>query len=201
MTVWRRPAEPVPGTAPVLFLDRDGVLVVDKNYLADPAEVEIIPGVPAALIRAKEAGFRLVGVSNQSGLGRGMFGADDLAAVMTRLDELLAAEGVELDAFYYCPHAPEEDCHCRKPRPGLLEEAGETFRWDPRTSWVIGDKIDDVGLGRGAGMKTVHVATGHGTGHRKRVLDTWGADPMVLTAPDLPEAIGVILDQLPGPTP
>ena len=201
MNVWRSPAEPVHAEAPVLFLDRDGVLVVDKHYLSDPAEVEIIRGVPAALARAREAGFRLVGVSNQSGLGRGMFDEAALAAVMERMDELLAAEGVELDAFYYCPHAPEDDCRCRKPRPGLLEEAGKTFRWDPRASWVIGDKVDDVCLGRGAGMGAIHVATGHGAGHRKRVLDTWGADPMVLIATDLPGAIATVLDRLPGSAP
>lgn len=201
MNVWRRPTEPVTAEVPVLFLDRDGVLVVDKHYLSDPDAVEIIPGVPGALIRARDAGFRLVGVSNQSGLGRGMFEEDALVAVMERMDELLAAEGVELDAFYYCPHAPEDDCGCRKPRPGLLEEAGGSFRWDPRASWVIGDKIDDVGLARGAGLGAVHVATGHGAGQRERVLATWGTDPRVLTAADLPEAIAMIMDRWPGSAP
>lgn len=197
MNVWRQPRNPVADQAPILFLDRDGVVIVDRNYLSDPGEVELVPGVPAALVRARAAGFRLVGVSNQSGLGRGMFGEDDLAAVMTRLDALLAAEGVVFDAFYYCPHAPEDDCPCRKPRPGLLEEAGRVFRWDPATSWVIGDKTDDVGLGRGAGMGAVHVLTGHGAGHRPRVIERWGEDPAVLLAADLPEAIDRILSHLP----
>lgn len=198
MTVWRQPDTPLAGRDPILFLDRDGVVVVDKNYLADPAEVELVPGAAAAMRRARDGGFRLVGVSNQSGLGRGKFGSRDLAAVMARLDDLLEAEGVGFDAFYYCPHAPEDGCSCRKPAGGLLAEAAERFTWDPAASWVVGDKIDDVGLGRRAGMGAVHVATGHGGEHRPKVRAAFGDDALVFFADDLAQAVDLILGRTPG---
>jgi histidinol-phosphate phosphatase family protein len=124
MSVWRSCPESWLGhRGPVLFLDRDGVVIADRDYLGDPREVQVLPGVAATMLAAREAGFAVVGVSNQSGLGRGFFTPADFTAVMERLDELLARQGAEFDGFYYCPHAPKEDCDCRKPKGGLLEEA------------------------------------------------------------------------------
>ncbi len=174
---------------PTLFLDRDGVLVVDRGYLARAQEVELIAGVPEALRRAREQGYQLIGVSNQSGLGRGLFTAADLDAVMHRVTALLAAAGASLDGFFYCPHAPQEDCRCRKPRPGLLEEAAERFAWVPERSWVIGDKVSDVDLALRHGLRPALVLTGHGAAQADRLAGR----PAVPVLADLPAAIDHVL--------
>lgn len=193
MNVWSRPSRPVPGTSRVLFLDRDGVVVVDKHYLSDPREVELSTGAAAAMARAREAGFLLVGLSNQSGLGRGLFSPGDLDAVMTRLDELLTEEGAAFDAFHYCPHAPADGCACRKPATGLLDEAAATIRWDPTRSWMIGDKADDVGLAVAADLGAVLVRTGYGTEQEAEVRHRWPGRSRLLFADDLAAAIAMIL--------
>jgi len=193
VTVWRQPESPLTGPRPVLFLDRDGVVVVDRNYLADPAEVELSPGAARAMIRAREAGFLLVGISNQSGLGRGLFTVDDLAAVMARMEALLAAEGTGFDAFYYCPHAPGDGCGCRKPRTGLLDEAAGRFDWDPDSSRVVGDKADDVGLALAAGLGAILVRTGHGRDQEALVAARWPGHPGIDVVDDLAAAVDLVL--------
>jgi histidinol-phosphate phosphatase family protein len=147
-----------------LFLDRDGVIIVDRHYLDDPADVQLEAGVPAALRRARASGYRLVGLSNQSGLGRGLFDLATFAAVMARLDALLRAEGCALDAFFYCPHAPADACACRKPAPGLLREAAREMDWEPERSAMVGDKLADVDLALDGGLQPILVRTGHGAG-------------------------------------
>jgi D-glycero-D-manno-heptose 1,7-bisphosphate phosphatase len=189
---WPADALPPPGApAPALFLDRDGVVIVEKDYLREARQVELFPGVTEALRRARDAGFLLVGVSNQSGLGRGHFTLADLDAVMGRLDALLRAAGVPLDAFFYCPHAPQDGCDCRKPAPGLLAEAARHLAWDPARSWVIGDKISDVDLALGAGLRACLVRTGYGSQQERRLGERAG----VLIADDLLAAVAAILEQ------
>lgn len=190
--IWRAPDHATPRVGPVLFIDRDGVVIVDQDYLADPAGVELLPGVPAALAKAAAAGFALVGISNQSGLGRGRFGFAELESVMRRVDEVLAGAGVMLDAMYYCPHAPADGCRCRKPGPGLLEEAAAAFTWEPAASWVIGDKASDVALGRRHGLGAVLVGTGYGAHERSLVDEAWPGDVRVLHAADLAGAVAAI---------
>lgn len=192
MTVWRAPATAL-APAPVLFLDRDGVVIEDRHYLADPEGVVLVAGAADAMRTAHAAGFRVVGVSNQSGLGRGRFGPGEFAAVMERLEQLLASEGAAFDAFHYCPHGPDDGCRCRKPAPGLLEEAALRVPFDPARSWVIGDKASDVALALGAGLGAVLVHTGYGAGASAGVQARWGGEPRVLQAPDLPAAIAAIL--------
>ncbi len=182
----------VAAPAPTLFLDRDGVMVVDRHYLCDPELVELVAGVPAALRLARSAGFRLVGVSNQSGLGRGQFKYEQFVAVMQRLDAMLAAENAPLDAFYYCPHAPEAQCRCRKPAPGLLEEAARDHAWDAARSWVVGDKVSDVDLAIDHGMRGVLVRTGYGAAQEERLGDRSG----VVVVDDLPAAVAHILTEV-----
>lgn len=191
--IWRAPDRGGRRQGPVLFLDRDGVIIVDKDYLSDPDGVELVPGAAAAMAQAAARGRLLVGLSNQSGVGRGLFGHAELSAVMARVDAVLADEGVTLDAMYYCPHAPGQGCRCRKPGPGLLEEASASFAWDPARSWVIGDKASDVELGRRHGLGAVLVATGHGSGQEDAVRAAWPGDARVLFADDLPGAIARIL--------
>ncbi len=191
--IWKAPARGERRSGPTLFLDRDGVLIVDKDYLRDPAGVELVPGAAAALVQAAAAGRLLVGLSNQSGFGRGFFGQAELAAVMARVEADLAREGVVLDGLYYCPHAPGQGCRCRKPGPGLLEEASASFEWDQARSWMIGDKASDVELGRRHGLGAVLVATGQGAVQEELVRAAWPDDARVLFAADLPAAIEAIL--------
>lgn len=196
MTLWKSNLMDSDGpAAPALFLDRDGVLIADENYLADPQLVRLLPGVPAALLRARQAGYRLICVSNQSGIGRGYFGQDDFHRVMLRLEEQLASHGVQLDSYHFCPHSPDDDCPCRKPRPGMLVEARRLFQLDLKSSWMIGDKGSDVAFGRQEGMGSVLVRTGYGQSEEEAVRSRWEEDSRVLIAEDLPEAIDLILQQ------
>jgi histidinol-phosphate phosphatase family protein len=162
---------------PGVFLDRDGTLVRETGYLSDPEAVELLPGVGRALRNLVEAGVPLVVVSNQSGVGRGMFTAADVHAVMARLRRRLRVHGVEISAIYFCPHRPEEGCPCRKPRSGLLERAAEDLHLSLAGSVMIGDKRIDAAAGRIAGGRGVLVRTGYG---REEELRTDAAGP----APD-----------------
>lgn len=152
-----------------LFLDRDGTVMVDKHYLADPDQVELIPGAVEALAAAQQAGYRLVLLSNQSGVARGMFNIASVEAVQARLQAQLARAGVVLAATAYCPHfrrgtVPEYSvsCDCRKPYPGMAEKAALQLGINLHQSAVIGDKVDDLMLGMVIGARSILVRTGHG---------------------------------------
>jgi histidinol-phosphate phosphatase family protein len=147
---------------PCVFLDRDGTVIVEKNYLSDPADVELLAGATVGLRRLRDLGFRLVLVTNQSGVGRGYFSLEDVAAVHARLALLLAEEGITLDGFYCCPHRPEDGCSCRKPATGMVDRACAELDLDPRASVMIGDKACDVELGVRCGLATILVQTGYG---------------------------------------
>ncbi|HET7717533.1 MAG TPA: HAD family hydrolase [Bauldia sp.] len=157
--------------APALFLDRDGTLIEDPGYIANPDDVRLIEGVPDALRRFRDAGHALVVVTNQSGIGRGLYGWDDYEAVAARLDALLAENGVFLDAAFACGHAPEEDCGWRKPAPGMILAAAEHLGLDLRRSLMAGDKRLDIEAAAAAGLpRAAHVATGQGRAERGRLL-------------------------------
>jgi histidinol-phosphate phosphatase family protein len=138
-----------------LFLDRDGTLMVDTGYVRDPAHVELLPGVAAALGEARSLGFELVVVSNQSGVARGLISMPELAAVQQRLEELLAREAVTLDDVRFCLHGPADGCACRKPAPGLLRDAAAARGIDLSRSVMVGDRDSDVLAGRVAGCTTI----------------------------------------------
>ena len=140
---------------PAVFLDRDGTLIEDQGYPRDAARVRLLPGVSAALRGLRDAGFSLVVVGNQSGIGRGIITEDEARAVHDRFVDLLAEAEIELDGVKYCPHAPWEDCACRKPSPALLLEAADELGIDPAASFMVGDKCSDVEAGRRAGCRTV----------------------------------------------
>jgi D-glycero-D-manno-heptose 1,7-bisphosphate phosphatase len=182
-----------PEPRPALFLDRDGVVITQEHYLADPALVRLLPGVAEAMIKAQRAGFLLIGVSNQSGIGRGFFSMEDFGLVMERLEELLAAEGTGFDSFHYCPHGPAAECDCRKPRPGMLREAMAHFPIDLENSWMIGDKGSDVAFGRAAGMGAILVRTGYGTGEENKVQGLWNQDEQVMVVDDLQAAVNTLV--------
>jgi D-glycero-D-manno-heptose 1,7-bisphosphate phosphatase len=145
-----------------VLLDRDGTLIVERHYLADPAQVELLPGAARALVQLRALGWGLAVITNQSGIGRGYYGWEQLHAVHARLAELLAHEGASLDGIYICPHRPDEDCACRKPRPGLIWSAAAELHFDPRAAVVVGDKLCDLDAGRAVGATTCLVRTGYG---------------------------------------
>lgn len=149
------------GTGRFVFLDRDGTLVRDAGYPHRDADYELLPGVVAALARLRDAGFRLAIVTNQSGIGRGIFGEPDFARFQARLLADLARGGVRIEATYHCPHRPDEGCACRKPAPGLLLRARDELGADLAASWVIGDSARDVELAARAGCAgAVRIASG-----------------------------------------
>jgi D-glycero-D-manno-heptose 1,7-bisphosphate phosphatase len=145
-----------------IVLDRDGTIIEEREYLSDPAQVTLIPGVGASLRELRQMGFGLVVITNQSGIGRGFFDHEQLLYVHERLRELLEREGVHLDGLYICPHKPEDDCVCRKPRLGLLQKAAGELGFNLANCIVIGDKACDIEMGHGAGALTFLVRTGYG---------------------------------------
>ena len=151
------------GGAPAVFLDKDGTLIEDVPYNVDPGLVTLSFGAGRALAQLALEGFRLVVVSNQSGIGDGRFEAAALDAVGHRIRELLAPWHASIDAFYYCPHTRSFGCDCRKPAAGLLLRAAAEHRLDLHRSWLIGDILDDVEAGRRAGCRTALLANGNET--------------------------------------
>lgn len=145
-------------TARALFLDRDGTLMVDVGYPRHPDQVALLPGVSEGLAACRDAGYLLSIISNQSGVGRGYFGAGAVEAVHRRLLDLLAERGVRIDDAEYCLHAPEDACACRKPSPSMIEQSARRLGADPAASFMVGDKISDVEAGRRAGCRTILLA-------------------------------------------
>jgi D-glycero-D-manno-heptose 1,7-bisphosphate phosphatase len=145
---------------PAVFLDRDGTVLELVDYLDDPALVRLIPGAAEAVRRLRESGFACVVVSNQSGVGRGMFGIEAVHAVHDEMARLLALEGAALDAVYFCPALPGDDPE-RKPNPGMLLRAAREHALDVAASWMVGDHPDDLLAGRRAGCRgSILVRTG-----------------------------------------
>lgn len=150
--------------AAAAFLDRDGTLIREADYLADPKGVELLPGVPGALRRLRDLGYRIVVVTNQSGIARGLYDHDDYRRVAARLDELLAAHGTPVDLTLHCPHHPEfgGPCPCRKPALGMYREAAERLGLSLAGSLYVGDKPSDVLPALALGGAGWLVRTGYG---------------------------------------
>ncbi len=148
-----------------MFLDRDGTIVADVDYLTRPEELRLLPGAAEALRLLRAAGYLLILVTNQSAIARGWLTEEDLEAIHRRLNEMLAASGTGIDACYHCPHLPDGEvgryaveCSCRKPEPGLLQRAAREWGIDTAQSWAVGDSERDVEAGRRAGCRTVLLA-------------------------------------------
>lgn len=171
----------------VVLLDRDGTISEECGYLSEPGQVRLILGAASALRQFKEMGLGLVIVTNQSAVGRGFFDEARLHLIHRRLYELLEAEGIQLDGIYFCPHKPEDDCSCRKPRTGLVEKASAELDFDPGLSFVIGDKACDIEMGRTVGATTLLVRTGYGA----QVAEDKGVQPDHVVE-DLQEAAQMI---------
>jgi D-glycero-D-manno-heptose 1,7-bisphosphate phosphatase len=136
-----------------VFFDRDGVINVDRGYVHRVEDFEFVPGIPFMLRELQLDGWRLVVVTNQSGIGRGLFSEDDYERVTQHMREQLALHGVRLDGVYHCPHAPEQGCGCRKPAPGMLLRAAASLGLDLSRSVLMGDKESDMQAAHAAGLK------------------------------------------------
>jgi D-glycero-D-manno-heptose 1,7-bisphosphate phosphatase len=144
---------------PAIFLDRDGVIIREKNFQCDPETIEFIPGSIDALLRLE--GLLMVVVSNQSGVARGYFSQNDVVKFNQALDARLKRDGVSISAWYFCPHGPDDACSCRKPRPGMILRAARELPINLEQSWIVGDKSTDIATGNAAGLKTILVQTGY----------------------------------------
>lgn len=145
-----------------VFLDRDGTICEDANYLSRPEDLKIFPFAAQAVRVLNENDFLVVLITNQSGVARGFFDENVLREIHEKLVSELAEKGAKLDAIYFCPHNSENDCSCRKPKIGMIEQAMKDFEIDLQNSWMIGDKAIDVETGFNAKTKTVLVLTGYG---------------------------------------
>lgn len=141
--------------ARAVFLDRDGTVIEDAHYPRDPERVRLVNGAAEALEQLQKAGFVLIIVSNQSGIGRGLVTQAEATAVHRRFTDVLAERGVQLDGAFYCPHAPGDRCRCRKPSPELLRRAAAQMSIDLKRSFVVGDKPSDIEAGQRAGCTAV----------------------------------------------
>lgn len=180
--------------APAVFLDRDGVLIEDCGYLGDVAGVKIIPGVPKALKRLKEAGFVLFIVTNQSGIGRGYYTEANMHAIHQHLCEVLAQDEIAFREIYFAPEAPEQPSRGRKPSPQFLFDARDAFSIDLGRSFMVGDKYSDLECGWNAGVKrSILVRTGQGS---KTERDRAGMLRNALVVNALPDAVDAVLSEV-----
>ena len=145
-----------------VVLDRDGTVIVERNHLSDPGQVELLPGAARGLRKMRQMGLGLAIITNQSVIGRGLVNEAQLHQIHERMRKLLELEGVVLDGLYLCPHLPEDRCGCRKPGTGLLLLASRELGFDPSKCFVVGDKDCDIAMGQRAGATTLLVLTGYG---------------------------------------
>jgi D-glycero-D-manno-heptose 1,7-bisphosphate phosphatase len=179
-----------------VFLDRDGTVVVEKGYITVPDDVELYPGAASAITSLKDAGWAVVIVSNQGAVAKGLISEEELAGINERMLMMLGAEGATVDGVYCCPHHPEGEvpdysieCDCRKPKPGLLEQAARDHDLELESCFIVGDTPRDLQAGRAVGAKSVLVLTGHGP---ETSLVPHGADHV---AQDLSGAVRWILSR------
>lgn len=153
-----------------VFLDRDGTISFEVGYIDNVNDFKLIPGVTKALYELQELGFKLIVISNQSGVARGYFPESRVSEINNKMNGLMKEAGIEFDGIYYCPHLESGsvkdyavNCSCRKPKPGMILKAENEHSIDLNSSFMIGDSIVDVQCGKNAGLKTIFVRTGHGT--------------------------------------
>jgi D-glycero-D-manno-heptose 1,7-bisphosphate phosphatase len=177
---------------PAVFLDRDGTINAEVDYLCEPGQLQLLPGVDLAIARLVEHGYLTLVVTNQSGVARGKLTEEKLDQIHARLEELLAPAGASLDGVYYCPHHPDfgveplrQPCDCRKPLPGLFQQACLDHEIDLASSWAVGDSPRDLEAAAAMGVPGLLVESG------KPITDELRRTHQVV--PDLPAAVDVIL--------
>ena len=175
-----------------VFLDRDGTLIEEKNYLHREQDVTLVKGAAAALKKLRRAGFMIFIVTNQAGIGRGYYTEGDVQRVHRFLLGLLSKDGALIDGIYFCPHHPEDRCNCRKPSPKFLFDAAAQFGIRLADSFMIGDRLSDLEAGRRASARSVLVRTGYGENEIRELGDRLPADHI---AEDLPAAANWVVKQ------
>ena len=171
-------------SSPAVFVDRDGTIMRDADYCSDPEQVQIFAGVPEALRRLKSNGYKLIIITNQSGIGRGLITMEQYHAVETKVLHELGPDLI--DATYFCPDVPGQHSNCRKPAPGMILQASREHQINLSSSFFIGDKEIDIECGRNAGVRTIRVQTGFQSDTTNTVAD-W-------VAPDFVAAAKIIVD-------
>lgn len=178
-----------------VFLDRDGTINLEKDYLYRPEDLEFIPGAPQAIARLNQAGLLVIVVTNQSGVARGYFSVEDVNRLHQSMQQRLVEVGAHIDAFYLCPHHPDKglgayrgDCECRKGKPGMLIQAAVEWDIDLPGSFMVGDKESDLAAGIAAGCRSFLVTTGYGEEQRSFALTH-----NVAVCNDLGQAVSCIL--------
>ena len=179
-----------------VFLDRDGTINVEKQYLINPEEMELIAGSAEAIRGFNEQGFFVIVITNQAGVARGYFSEGDIIELHKHFDKELEKLNAKVDAYYFCPHHPNYgdklNCECRKPEPGLILRAAEDFNVDLSNSYLVGDKAIDVNAALAAGVTPVMVATGYGMDDHNKV------NPKIAFVDDLLAAYKAISGKVSG---
>ena len=174
----------------LVILDRDGVINFDSaQFIKSPAEWKPIPGSLEAIARLNQAGFRVVVASNQSGVGRGLLDMSTLNEINGKMHKALAVVGGRIDAVFYCPHASDADCECRKPKPGMLQEIAKRFNVDLAGVASVGDSLRDLEAAVAVGARPFLVRTGKGA----KTAETGGLPEGTVVVEDLAAAVNLIL--------
>jgi len=183
--------------AKAVFLDRDGTIIEDSGYISTPEQIHFIPGSIAAIKKLNQAGYKVIVITNQSGVARGIFSEDMLQTIDKIVHRQILNGGAHVDGFYYCPHHPEhgvypykQKCDCRKPEIGLIKKAVKDHQLELAGSFLVGDHSCDIGAGKKAGVKTIFVLTGHGAKEKEKL-----AEKPDHTAADLAAAVKYILGE------
>jgi D-glycero-D-manno-heptose 1,7-bisphosphate phosphatase len=191
---------------PAIFLDRDGTINEEVGFLDSLEKLRLIPGAARAISMINESGFKAIVVTNQSGVARGLFDEEMVAAAHQKIQKMLLEKGARIDAFFYCPHHPTasrgiylKNCPCRKPAPGMLLRAKDELMIALEDSYIIGDTLNDIEAGAKVGVKGVLVKTGYGGESAARLADaTSESENIILYRPvkiaaDLEEAVRWII--------
>lgn len=178
-----------------VFLDRDGTIAEERGYLNHLSRFEMFPFAAPAIRRLNQAGFPVLVVTNQSGAARGFFPETLIQRVHEKMAAELAAGGAHVDGVYYCPHVKDNACRCRKPLPGMLEQAAREHGLELAGSVLVSDRYDDISMGQSAGCRTILVLTGYGRGEYEWNRSRWSRQPDFV-AENLSEAVDRILEEM-----
>lgn len=155
----------------VVFLDRDGTVIEEKDFIKSPEEIEFIPGSIEGIRTLRKLGYKIIVISNQSGIGRGILTENMVKEVNDSFIQQLRERGAPIVALYFCPHHPDDDCDCRKPNTGMIHRAVVEHKLDLEKAVIIGDKLSDIELGKRVGAKSILVLTGYGRKEREKLED------------------------------
>lgn len=183
---------------PAIFMDRDGVIIENReNYVRNWADVEVYPQAFHALMSASHSAYKIVIITNQAGVGKGIIPLETATEINQRLVEAIEKAGGRVDGLYMCPHTPQDQCECRKPRPGMILQAARDLSLDLSRSWMIGDALSDLQAGKAAGVEHIAmVRTGRGT-QQAQLPESANLGPFHLYT-DLTEVIQHLLNSSPG---